>query len=102
MTCADSDEEFDAGDFRTPIHLFRTIRGLPTTIFDGFAYGALGQIHRHHRVGESRAWYAGSPVPINVIEARTDLYVIDVDLSLPKPTVKPVRLPCWRNVFELS
>ena len=106
LTCSASDALFKEGDFQTPIHQFKTINGLPPRIFKGYDYAALGHIHRQHRVNpgcaEVAVWYCGSPVPISVIESRSPRFIIEIDLeSDNKPSIKPKRVPCWRDVFEL-
>ncbi len=101
MTCSTPDTAFNDGDFQTPIHQFQTIHGLPPEIFEGYAYAALGHIHRQHRVGNNAVWYSGSPVPISVVESRSPRFILEVEFDGPKPSVTPRRVPCWRDVFEL-
>lgn len=104
LTCTGHDDTTRVGDFQTPIHQFVASdgRGLPTDIFDGYDYAALGHIHRFHQVGESVAWYPGSPVPTNVIESRTPRYVLEADFEDGAcKRVRPARLPRWREVYEL-
>jgi exonuclease SbcD len=104
LTCVAGDDETRVGDFQTPIHQFVASdgRGLPTDIFDAYDYAALGHVHRFHQVGESVAWYPGSPVPTNVIESRTPRYVIETDFEDGAcKHVRPARLPRWREVYEL-
>jgi exonuclease SbcD len=97
--------ELLADDFHTPLHQFGTINGLGPDIFgDDYAHVALGHIHRQFQVGDSPAWYSGTPVPTSVVEARTPRYVLDVETSLSEPRrarVRPVKVPRWREVFEL-
>lgn len=103
MTCTTPTGQLHDGDFQTPIHqVMRGGGGLPPSIFDGWDYAALGHIHRKHQVGDSVAWYPGSPVPTNVIESRTPRFVLEVDFdggALQR--VRQVRLPRWREVYEL-
>lgn len=102
MTCTAGEVVRD-GDFQTPIHQFtKGGGGLPPTIFDGWDYAALGHIHRKHQIGDSVAWYCGSPVPTNVIESRTPRFVLEADfVDGALDRVQSVRLPRWREVYEL-
>ncbi len=103
MTCTAADERVADGDFQTPIHQFVPGGGgLPPAIFDGWDYGALGHIHRKHQVGDSVVWYPGSPVPTNVVESRTPRFVLEADFDGANlQRVRQVRLPRWREVYEL-
>lgn len=103
MTCTQADDAARDGDFQTPIHQFvMGASGLVPSIFDGWDYAALGHIHRKHQVGDSVAWYPGSPVPTNVIESRTPRFVLEADFEGGElARVRQVRLPRWRDVFEL-
>lgn len=103
LTCTAPDERAVDGDFQTPIHqIVMGGGGLPPTIFDGWHYAALGHVHRKHQVGESVAWYPGSPVPTNVIESRTPRFVLEADFDEGAlHRVRQVRLPRWREVYEL-
>ena len=67
-------------DAPAEIHLIGSIGGLPPSIFDPrFQYAALGHLHAGFRVAGSRAWYSGTPVALNIKEARTPRRVIVVD-----------------------
>ena len=105
LTVAASGQTVRLEDFHTPLHQFHSFGALEPTIFDPrFAYVALGHIHRHHRVGDSQAWYAGSPVPTDVVDARSPRYVVEVETSVDAPgeaRVRRVPVPRWRDVYEL-
>lgn len=103
MTCSTPNSVFDEGDFQTPIHQFKTIHGLPPSIFENYRYAALGHIHRQHRVGNFPVWYSGTPVPINVVESRTPRFILDIEIEKneTKASITPKRVPIWREVFEL-
>ncbi len=103
LTCVAPERASRDGDFHTPIHSFGAGEsGLSPAIFEGWDYVALGHIHRHHQVGEGQVWYAGSPVPTDVVESRTPRYVMEIDLEDGElRRVKPVKLPRWREVYEI-
>lgn len=104
LTCVGT----QAGEYGTEIHQVGTIGGLPGDIFDPrLEYIALGHIHRMFPVEGTRARYSGSPLAMNVVEARSPRYVIRVDLdaSLPageRATTHKIPVPPWREIVELS
>lgn len=101
LTCVAEEASAREGDFATPIHQFLSIQGLPPSIFgDAYDYVALGHIHRSHRIGSSPAWYSGTPVPTNVVEARSPRYVHVVDFERDA-RVERLKVPRWRDIFEL-
>ncbi len=92
-------------DFHTPLHQFGTINGLGPDIFgEEYAHVALGHIHRSFQIGDTCAWYSGTPVPTTVVESRTPRYVLEVETDPSEPRsarVRPQKVPRWREVFEL-
>lgn len=97
---------FEKGDFPVDVHRVGTIGGLSADLFDPrLQYVALGHIHRSYRVGESRAYYSGSPVPLGLQEARSRRKVRLVELS-PEPdaaaTVRSLEVPSFRDLVELT
>ena len=103
LTCVDPGSRSREGDFHTPIHMFSPgTDGLGPDVFEGWDYVALGHIHRHHQIGDAEIWYPGSPVPTDVVESRSPRYVMELDFEGGKlQRSKPVRLPRWREVYEL-
>lgn len=105
LTCVAPLADLQEDDFHTPLHQFGTINGLGPDIFgDRYAHVALGHIHRSHQIGNSVAWYSGTPVPTTVVEARTPRYVLEVETDPAAPRsarVRPRKVPMWREVFEL-
>ena len=103
LTCVAPDVRSRDGDFHTPIHMFAPgADGVGPDVFEGWDYVALGHIHRHHQVGDGPIWYSGSPVPTDVVESRTPRFAIEVDVEDGAVLrTKPVRLPRWREVYEL-
>ncbi len=92
--------------YHTPIHLIEVLGGLPPSIFDPrFAYVALGHLHQMFPIPEANAWYAGSPVPTDLLEARRARYVLLLETDPAQPdaklTPRPVEVPCWRAIQEL-
>ncbi len=95
------------GAYYTPIHLIESLGSLPPTIFDPrYCYVALGHIHQKIEIAAANAWYPGSPVPTDVTEARSERYVLLVEVDPNKPRalaqVTEVEVPCWRSVFEIT
>lgn len=97
---------FEKGDFPIDVHRVGTIGGLPADIFDSrLQYVALGHIHRSYRVGESRAYYSGSPIPLTLREAATPRRVRLVDTAARPEDAASVRtldVPRARAIVELS
>jgi DNA repair protein SbcD/Mre11 len=104
MTCVGA----ELGEYGTEIHQVGTIGGLPGDIFDPrLEYIALGHIHRMFPVEGTRARYSGSPLAMNVVEARSQRFVIRVDLdaSLPagqRATTHKIPVPRWRDLLEIT
>ncbi len=71
--------------------------------FDGFAYTALGHIHRAQAVGgDERVRYAGSPIPLSFAEVDLgkEIRVIDVDGATL--TQRAIAVPVFRALRRLS
>ncbi len=104
MTCVGAEK----GEYGTEIHQVGTIGGLPGDIFDPrLEYIALGHIHRMFPVEGTRARYSGSPLAMNVVEARSQRFVIRVELdaSLPagqRATTHKIPVPRWREIIEVT
>ncbi|MEO5727475.1 MAG: exonuclease SbcCD subunit D C-terminal domain-containing protein, partial [Byssovorax sp.] len=104
MTCVGAEK----GEYGTEIHQVGTIGGLPGDIFDPrLEYIALGHIHRMFPVEGTRARYSGSPLAMNVVEARSQRFVIRVELdaSLPagqRATTHKIPVPRWREILEVT
>ena len=104
MTCVGAEK----GEYGTEIHQVGTIGGLPGDIFDPrLEYIALGHIHRMFPVEGTRARYSGSPLAMNVVEARSQRFVIRVELdaSLPagqRATTHKIPVPRWREIVEVT
>ncbi len=104
MTCVGA----EMGEYGTEIHQVGTIGGLPGDIFDPrLEYIALGHIHRMFPVEGTRARYSGSPLAMNVIEARSPRFVIRVELDegLPagqRATTHKIPVPRWREILEIT
>lgn len=86
------------------IHLIGSLGGLPSSIFDPrLAFVALGHIHRAYRVGETCAFYAGSPIALNVKEGRAPRTVNLVDLNNDgQVDVQRLVVPGTRQVLEIK
>lgn len=101
LTCG----AYEAGDFPVDVHMVGSIGGLPSSIFDErLQYVALGHIHRSYRIGESRAYYSGSPITLSLQEARTarSVRIVEVGEATRPEDVRRLEVPCFRDVLELA
>lgn len=75
---------------------------VPSDVFDGFDYVALGHLHRPQRVGE-RVRYAGSLLKYSFDEAehRKSVAVVDLDAA-GAVTVQEVGLPVLHDLVRLT
>jgi exonuclease SbcD len=105
LTCYPEQVTEIEGGFHTPLHQIESLGSLPPEIFDErYCYIALGHIHKMMQIGDSNAWYAGSPIPTDIIEARTPCYVmqVDIDTQAHFANVTKVVVPNWRPILELE
>lgn len=88
--------------YHTPLHMIEALGSLPPTIFDKrFSYVALGHIHEKMEIEEANAWYPGTPVPTDIVEARTPRYILQIDVdSYGDTVVSPIEVPRWRPICE--
>lgn len=102
LTC----DGYEKDDFPIDIHMVGSIGGLPAEIFDErLQYVALGHIHRSYRVGNSRAYYSGTPLALGLKEAKTARTVRLVELSSEveaAATVSTLEVPSFRKIVELT
>jgi DNA repair protein SbcD/Mre11 len=104
LTCVGA----QAGEYGTEIHQVGTIGGLPGDIFDPrLEYIALGHIHRMFPIEGTRARYSGSPLAMNVVEARSQRWVIRIELDADLPagsraTTHKIPVPSWREIIEIN
>lgn len=95
-------------EYGTQIHQVGTIGGLPGRIFDPrFEYVALGHIHRSFPIEGTKARYSGSPIAMNVIEARSPRYVVEVEIDADKAPgeraeVERREVPRFREILEIK
>lgn len=70
--------------------------------FEGFAYTALGHIHRPQSVGDERVRYAGSPIPLSFAEVdlAKEIRVIDIDGA--QLTHRGIPIPTFRRVLRIN
>jgi exonuclease SbcD len=71
--------------------------------FSGFAYVALGHLHRPQSVGgNERIRYSGSPVAMGFDEADAPKQVLLVSVTTPEEVVvRPIPAPCARRMLRL-
>jgi exonuclease SbcD len=91
-----------AGSYPLPIHLLEAMGSLPPSIFSELhAYVALGHIHKQLPIEGVNAWYPGSPVPTDAVEASYARYnlLVDVDPEHPEAhaKVEAREVPLWRQ-----
>lgn len=92
------------GDWLSDIHMIGSVGALPSSIFDPrLAYVALGHIHRSYPIGDRRAWYSGTPVPMSFEEAKLERKVLIADVSAGADlVVRALPVPRWRALIELE
>ena len=78
---------------------------VPSSLFSGFSYVALGHLHKKQRVHD-RIWYSGSPLAYAFDEAETGKYFLRVELDTASAgtpvTVTPIPVRPARPVVRLS
>lgn len=71
--------------------------------FDGFAYTALGHIHRPQSVGgNDRIRYVGSPIPLSFAEVDLNKEIRVIDIDGDQLTQRSVSIPVFRPLLRLS
>ncbi|MFU8803025.1 MAG: metallophosphoesterase family protein [Bradymonadaceae bacterium] len=106
LTCESASSPVERTDFHEDIHQVGTISGLPPSIFsEHYDYIALGHIHRMFPIGDSRAWYCGTPVATSRNETTTRFVLVantnerDESGAL---VVEKIKVPRWREVHALK
>lgn len=94
----------DPEDFPQEIHQLSYVDPLPPFVFDErIRYVALGHIHRAFAVIEGRAWYCGSPIPMNITEAQSRRRVLEVEVPhTGDVTITPHLVPQVRELFRVE
>jgi len=71
--------------------------------FEGFAYTALGHIHRPQSVGgDERVRYAGSPIPLSFDEVDLAKQIRVIDLDGGVLTQREIAIPLFRPLLRLT
>lgn len=74
-----------------------------TACFDGFAYTALGHIHRPQTIGgDDRVRYAGSPLPLSFAEVDLAKEIRVIEVEGNRLTQRAIRIPIFRRVLRLT
>jgi len=73
-----------------------------TGCFEGFAYTALGHIHRPQSVGDERVRYAGSPIPLSFAEVDLPKEIRVIDINGAQLTQRGIAVPTFRRVLRLN
>lgn len=97
--------QMDGGELLDPIGRVGSIDPMDSGIFDPrFCYVALGHIHYPRGVGQHQhIRYSGTPVATAVTERSPQREVVRVDLSgVDTVQIRPLQVPCWREVFKLE
>ncbi len=73
------------------------------TCFDGFAYTALGHIHRAQTVGgDERVRYVGSPIPLSFSEVDLGKAIRVIDVVGATLTQREITVPVFRPLLRLT
>ena len=71
--------------------------------FDGFAYTALGHIHRPQGIGEDgRVRYAGSPIPLSFAEVDLGKEIRVIDITGSQIAQRVISIPVFRPLVRLT
>jgi len=71
--------------------------------FDGFAYTALGHIHRPQSVGgDERVRYVGSPIPLSFAEVDLLKQIRVIDINGTALTQRAIPIPVFRPLLRLT
>ena len=71
--------------------------------FDGFAYTALGHIHRPQSVGgDERVRYVGSPIPLSFAEVDLLKEIRVIDIQGTTLTQRAIPIPVFRPLLRLT
>lgn len=71
--------------------------------FEGFAYSALGHIHRPQAVGgDERVRYAGSPIPLSFAEANGPKEIRVIDIDSGRLMHRGLAIPAFRPLLRLT
>jgi exonuclease SbcD len=71
--------------------------------FDGFAYTALGHIHRPQSVGgDARVRYVGSPIPLSFAEVDLLKEIRVIDINGTALTQRAIPIPVFRPLLRLT
>ena len=75
--------------------IFGNTHALPAHLLapDGVSYAALGHLHLAQALGDGRARYAGSPIPLSMAERNYEHQVVVVDVNGGKATIRPRFVP---------
>jgi len=74
-----------------------------TACFEGFAYTALGHIHRPQNIGgDDRVRYAGSPLPLSFAEVDLPKEIRVIDVEGTQLTQRAISIPIFRRVLRLT
>jgi len=74
-----------------------------TACFEGFAYTALGHIHRPQNIGgDDRVRYAGSPLPLSFAEVDLAKEIRLIEVEGGQLTQRAIGIPIFRRVLRLT
>jgi exonuclease SbcD len=100
LACVGSDRD----DAPFEVHMLGSLAALPGDIFDSrFSYVALGHVHRAYRVGNSQAYYCGSPIAFSLKEGLSlrQVNIIEFDQNNSYHVVQK-KVPLLRSLLELK
>ena len=81
----------DFGHSEDPV--IGTIQNIPSSIYSGFTYTALGHIHKPQKVADN-IYYAGSPFPYHIDETKynKNYQIIEIDGNNVNVSTEPIKL----------
>jgi len=85
-----------------PIHI-GNLGAVEVACFAGFAYTALGHIHRPQRInGDDRVRYAGSPIPLSFAEVDLAKEIRVIDIAAGQLAQRAISIPVFRPLKRIS
>ena len=92
----------DKSPSERPIHI-GNLGAVEVTCFAGFAYAALGHIHRPQNIsGDDRVRYAGSPIPLSFAEVDLAKEIRVIDIEAGQLAQRSISIPIFRPLKRIA